>query len=191
MAEGPIIIIWCLPQNLLWFWPGIKYSIISRNNIKNYLAWPRGPYSLSGETKHKDTWEQSQSSHKSRRNYTARFGKGGIEARFSSVLLFIYLSICLFVGWFVCLFWLCWVLVVAHRIFVVACGLSRSMWTLSCGMWTLSCGMHAGSSSPTRDWTQAPCIGSVESYPLDHQESSSSVLLNNHFWAFTVSLAQC
>ena len=40
---------------------------------------------------------------------------------------------------------------------------------LSCSMWTLSCGMHVGSSSLTRDQTQAPCIGSVESYPLDHQ----------------------
>ena len=40
---------------------------------------------------------------------------------------------------------------------------------LSCGMRTLSCGMYAGSSSPTRDWTRAPCIGSAESYPLDHQ----------------------
>ena len=29
--------------------------------------------------------------------------------------------------------------------------------------------MHAGSSSLTRDQTQAPCIGSAESYPLDHQ----------------------
>ena len=39
----------------------------------------------------------------------------------------------------------------------------------SCGMWTLSCGMHAGSSSPTRGLTEAPCIGSAESYPLDYQ----------------------
>ena len=46
--------------------------------------------------------------------------------------------------------WLC-------RVLVVACGL------LSCGMRTLSCGMHVGSSSLTRDGTQAPCIGSVES----------------------------
>ena len=46
---------------------------------------------------------------------------------------------------------------------VAACGL------LSCGMRTLSCSMHAESSSPTRDRTRAPGIGSVESYPLDHQ----------------------
>ena len=42
---------------------------------------------------------------------------------------------------------------------------------LSCGMQTLSCGMHVGSSSLTRDQTWAPCIGSAESYPLDHQGS--------------------
>ena len=35
---------------------------------------------------------------------------------------------------------------------------------LSCGMWSLSCSMDlVGSSSLTRDWTQAPCIGSSES----------------------------
>ena len=44
------------------------------------------------------------------------------------------------------------------------------MWALSCGTQTLSCGMRAGSSSPTRDWTWAPCIGNTESYPLDHRE---------------------
>ena len=33
-------------------------------------------------------------------------------------------------------------------------------------------GMHLGSSSLSRDRTRAPCIGSVESYPLDHQGSS-------------------
>ena len=54
---------------------------------------------------------------------------------------------------------------------VVACGL------LSCGMWTLSCGMHVGSSSPTRGGTRPPCIGSVESYPLDHQGSPRSFFL--------------
>ena len=53
--------------------------------------------------------------------------------------LFIYLFI-----------WLCWVLVAAYGLF-------------SCGMRTLSCGMHVGSSSLTRDRTQAPCIGCAES----------------------------
>ena len=55
---------------------------------------------------------------------------------------------------------------------------------LSCGMQDLRCGVwasqlwhadsqlwHVGSSSLTRDRTWAPCIGSVESYPLDHQGS--------------------
>ena len=32
-----------------------------------------------------------------------------------------------------------------------------------------SCLPHAGSSSLTRDPTQAPCYGSMESWPLDHQ----------------------
>ena len=41
----------------------------------------------------------------------------------------------------------------------------------SSSMRTLSCGMHAGSSSPTRDQTWAPCIGSAESYSVDHQGS--------------------
>ena len=35
----------------------------------------------------------------------------------------------------------------------------------------LSCGMRVGSSSLTRDPTRAPCTGSVESCPLDHQGS--------------------
>ena len=52
------------------------------------------------------------------------------------------------------IFWL-------HQVLVAACGL-------------LSCGTRAGSSSPTRDQTPAPCIGSVESYPLDHLGSPNS-----------------
>ena len=59
-------------------------------------------------------------------------------------------------------------------LFIVACGnFLAARGLLSCGMRTLSCGMHAGSSSLTRDPTQAPCIGSEESYPLDHQGSPS------------------
>ena len=49
---------------------------------------------------------------------------------------------------------------------------------LSCGMRTLSCRMHEGSSSPTRDRTRVPCIGSVESYPLDHQGSPLELALH-------------
>ena len=55
-------------------------------------------------------------------------------------------------------------------------GVSCGMWDLqlrhvgsySCSMRTLSCGTHAGSSSLTRDQTGAPCVGGIESYPLDH-----------------------
>ena len=36
-------------------------------------------------------------------------------------------------------------------------------WVLGAAGGLLSCGMHVGSSSLTRDRTQAPCTGSVES----------------------------
>ena len=62
----------------------------------------------------------------------------------------------LFLEFFV--FWFYWVLVAALEILVVACRL-------------LSRGMRAGSSSQTRDGTQASCTGSMESYSLDHQGS--------------------
>ena len=52
--------------------------------------------------------------------------------------------------------------------------LSCGMQNLSCSMQTLSCGMHVGSSSPTRDQTRVPCIGSTESNPLDHREVPSA-----------------
>ena len=54
------------------------------------------------------------------------------------------------------------------------CGM-RDLLVAVCGL--LSCGMHAGSSSLIRDWTQAPCIGSVESYPVDHQGSPQHIVL--------------
>ena len=50
---------------------------------------------------------------------------------------------------------------------------------LSCGMRTPSCSMHVGSSSLTRDQTGAPCIGSMESYPLGHQGSPENFKLIN------------
>ena len=78
----------------------------------------------------------------------------------------------LFKNIFIYLFWLCQVLVVACGIFAAAWGIfSGSMRTLSCCIQTLSRGIHIGSSSPTRNRTWAPCIGSVESYPLDYQGS--------------------
>ena len=62
-------------------------------------------------------------------------------------------------------------LVAARGLLVVA----REL--LSCDMQALSCGTHAGSSSPTRDQTWAPCIRSAESYPLDHQGSPNFYFL--------------
>jgi len=82
---------------------------------------------------------------------------------------------------FYLLIWPHWVLVAECR-------------TISCGLWTLSCDIWDGgawwatvhgsqrvrhdwatslslSLSLTRDGTWAPCIGSLESWPLDHQGS--------------------
>ena len=50
-------------------------------------------------------------------------------------------------------------------------------------MRTLSHGLHVGSSSLTWDRTRAPCIGSVESYPLRHQGSPClHKILNKNLW---------
>ena len=68
------------------------------------------------------------------------------------------------------------------RVLVAACGTFLAAWgflVAACGL--LSCSMHAGSRSPTRDQTRAPCIGSTESYPLDHQGSPSS-----YFFTFSI-----
>ena len=62
---------------------------------------------------------------------------------------------------FIYLLWPRQVLVAAHGIFTAARG--------------LSCGMRVGSSSLTRDRTWAPCIGSTEPYPLDHQGSPQTI----------------
>ena len=51
-----------------------------------------------------------------------------------------------------------------------------SMWDLHCDMWDLQL-QHVGSSSLTRDSTRAPCIGSTESQPLDHQGSPQDYFL--------------
>ena len=61
---------------------------------------------------------------------------------------------------FIYLFWL-------HRVLLEVRGL-------------LSCGMHAGSHSPTRDQTWAPCVGSAASYPLDNQGSPVNPLTISH-----------
>ena len=60
----------------------------------------------------------------------------------------------------------------ALGILVVACGL------LGHGMQALSRGRHVGSISPTRG---APCTGSSESYPLDHQGSPRANISNENF----------
>ena len=68
---------------------------------------------------------------------------------------------------FIYLFWPRRVLVEASGIFVAAWGIFFA----ACGIF--SCGVRVGSSSLTRDRTRAPCIGSTESQPLDHQRSPS------------------
>ena len=68
----------------------------------------------------------------------------------------------------VCLFlWLCWVLVVAHRIFVASCGI------LSCGIWTLSWGTQTLSCCSMWDLVSCPWIelGAHALEELDHQGS--------------------
>ena len=62
-------------------------------------------------------------------------------------------------------------LFIFYNIYLAAPGLSCCTQDLCCRVWDLSCGMCVRSSSLTRDRTRAPCIGSVESYPLDHQGS--------------------
>ena len=64
------------------------------------------------------------------------------------------------------LFWQHQVLVATLRIFIEAC---RIFLVVACKL--LTCNMHLRSSSLTRDGTQASCIGSMESYSLDHQGS--------------------
>ena len=58
-----------------------------------------------------------------------------------------------------------------YILILAAPGLSCGTRDLRCSTQALSCCVHAGSSSPTGDRTWAPCIGSAESYPLDHQGS--------------------
>ena len=50
-----------------------------------------------------------------------------------------------------------------------------AVWGLQSSLW------HAGSSSLTRDKTQAPCIGSTESQPLDHQQSPWNMFETSSF----------
>ena len=61
-----------------------------------------------------------------------------------------------------------WILELPQFIYSAARGLSYGM--------RESLLQHVGSSSPTSDWTQAPCTGSSESQPLDHQVSTMELL---------------
>ena len=67
------------------------------------------------------------------------------------------------------LIWFFSIFILLYWVLLVAGGL------LSCGMQTPSCSMHVGSSSLTRDRTWAPCVGSVEYYPLCHQGSPRNI----------------
>ena len=52
---------------------------------------------------------------------------------------------------------------------------------LSCCMQDLQL-QHVGSSSLTRDQTWVPCIGSMQSLPLDHKGSLSAISLSLKSW---------
>ena len=52
---------------------------------------------------------------------------------------------------------------------------------LSCCMQDLQL-LHVGSSSLTRDQTWVPCIGSMQSLPLDHKGSPSAICLSLKSW---------
>ena len=64
------------------------------------------------------------------------------------------------------LFWLCWVLVVVRRIFTVA---SKIFLGVACGLLIVA-GMWDLVPRPGIE-PRAYCIGSMESYLLDHQGS--------------------
>ena len=63
-----------------------------------------------------------------------------------------------------------------HQILVTA----WEIFTLHCGIQDLQL-QHVGSSSQTMDRTQAPCLGSLESYLLDHQGNPPPLTLNRTF----------
>ena len=80
-------------------------------------------------------------------NYNRKVcGDSSVMMKYASLFIYYYL------------FWLCWVFIV-----VQCTGLAVTIRGLSCGM--------RGLSSSTRDQTWALCIGSTDSFPLDHQGS--------------------
>ena len=99
-------------------------------------------------------------------SYSLLFCCSFLTSKYGSKILYFFLSAfifnLLFFGFVVVVFYM-------YLFILAALG-------LSCGMLTLSCVTHVGSSSLTRAWTRAPCIGSAESYPLDHQGSPFNLL---------------
>ena len=68
-------------------------------------------------------------------------------------------------------------------IYLTAPGLSWGTWDLWSSL-QYAGSFLVGSSFLTRDGTWAPCIGSSESYPLDHQGLPSKPLINASMLAF-------
>ena len=75
--------------------------------------------------------------------------------------------------------------------FLFIYSLILSVLGLSCGMWDLlvaACGLLVAACricSLTRDRTRDPCIGSTESYPLDHQGSPSIFTFSRSIGSFS------
>ena len=69
---------------------------------------------------------------------------------------------------------------------MAAPGLNGSTQDLCCGMWDIYL-QHVGSSSSTRGWTRAPCIGRVESQPQDRQGSPSGNPLRSLSGSFSLA----
>ena len=74
--------------------------------------------------------------------------------------------------------WLCWVK--ACRTFDLYCGMRDFFFFFSCGVNIFSCSMW--DLVLTRGQTQAPCIGSLESQPQDHQGSPDKCSYKRKAW---------
>ena len=70
-------------------------------------------------------------------------------------------------------------------IYLAASGLGYNTWAFQSRRGTQGLSLwHAGSSSLSRDWTQAPCIESLESWPLGPPGESPSCLFVGQFGVF-------
>ena len=76
---------------------------------------------------------------------------------------------------------------VGHRLLKLWCMGSGAHGLSSCDARVLvaECGILV---PLTRDQTRAPCIGSVESYPLDHQGSPTRLLLEEIFVSYSLTV---